>query len=199
MFKIGLLSTITILIFEGCSNLGSIIPTSHNNRITSNSRPYIEYREQMLSYVNKIRAEGAKCAPPAPPLQLNKNLEASAMSHTKDMAINHYLKHYGSGTSLDEGKPENAINSTFIDRITYFGYPVKPNILVGENITYTKFKNTKTKELMPNFKKAVDNWLHDQEHCKIFMNPRFAYMGLAYKKTDDRYYFTMNLAQDSNY
>jgi len=179
------------LIFNACSNSQEALKVKNSNF----NIPLSSSTSELLAYVNSIRAKGSSCAPSAPPLYKNSNLESAAIAHTKDMAINHFLRHDGSGTELDVAKPKNAVSSNFVDRITYFGYPVKTNLLVGENITFTKFSNVKSEDLSKNFKKAVDNWLHDPKHCKILMNPRFTYAGIGYQKAKDRYYFTIDFAE----
>jgi uncharacterized protein YkwD len=198
--KIALLSIISIFSINGCSSAthrALKAPQKRFANVEINSNKYLSSQEsnEVLSYINSIRNKGAKCAPPAPPLYSNGALERAAISHSKDMAINNFLQHNGSGTELDAAKPKGALHSTFVDRITYYGYPVKPNLLVGENITFTKFKNTKSSKFSDNYKKAVDNWLNDEQHCKILMNPRFTYAGVGYQKTRDKYYFTLDLAE----
>ncbi len=153
------------------------------------------YKYQMLAYMNNLRAKGAKCAPPAPPLYWNKNLETAASYHARDMQMHNFLSHIGSGTATDPARKAVGVGSSYMDRIEFFGIPVKPHMLVGENITFTYFKNVKSDKIMPNFKKAISNIMYDDAHCKIFMNPRFNNVGVSMAKSSDRYYFVMDLAE----
>jgi len=185
-----------IFTISGCSVDNSTVSYNQAQLNISTNTPIDAYKSQMLSYMNSLRAGGAKCAPPAPALNWNNNLEKAAIAHTRDMGVNNLLTHSGSGTSYDLAKPMQGASSTFIDRINYFGYPTQPYMLVGENITYTLFKNTKTTDIMTNFKYAMNTIIHDKTHCEIFMNPRFKNIGVAMYKTKDRYYFAMELAEN---
>ena len=190
-----LASIVAIISNSGCSTNtpASTINSSVPN--VSNSISLGSQKEQMLSYINQIRAKGAVCAPPAGPLSWNNTLEQVAQSHVKDMALNDTVTHMGSGTSLDPAKSGIGMGSTFIDRIKYFGYSVKTGQLVGENLTKTSVKMTKSNEIIPNFKRAIANLINDKPHCEIIMNPRFKDIGMAMFKRGDNYYFTMELAE----
>ena len=195
MRKILLLASIAAIIANsGCS---TNTPSSINNSVpnVSNSVSLDSQKEQMLSYINQIRMQGAVCAPPAGPLSWNNKLEQVAQSHVKDMALNDTVTHMGSGTALDPAKSGIGMGSTFIDRIKYFGYSVKTGQLVGENLTKTSVKLTKTNKVMPNFKRAIQNLIKDRPHCEIIMNPRFKDIGMAMFKRGNNYYFTMELAE----
>ncbi len=197
MYKLIYIATVSLIFtISGCSVDSSSVTLNQEQTTLSTNTPIDIYKYQMLSYMNSLRAGGAKCAPPAPPLEWNRNLELAAIAHTKDMAVNNLLTHIGSGTSLDVAKPMQGTSSTFIDRINYFGYPTKPYMLVGENIAYTSFKNTKTTDIMTNFKYAMKTIIEDKTRCEIFMNPRFKYVAVAMHKTKDRYYFTMKLVEN---
>ncbi len=189
------LSAAAITAFCGCSvNSGKSVKKENNfpkfSLISNNT-----YKYQMLAYMNNIRAKGAKCAPPAPPLRWNPKLETAASYHVRDMVKHNFLSHTGSGTSYDPARKAPGKGSSYIDRIEFFGIPVKPSMLVGENITFTYLRNVKSDKVMPNFKKAIKNIIDDDTHCKIFMNPRFNYIGSAILRNKDRYFFVMDLAE----
>jgi len=189
------ISAITIIFMSACSiNKKSVSLKQHSMAALSNVN-ISPYKSQMLYYINQLRGGKAKCSPPAPPLIWNESLEKAATAHSRDMAINHMLSHSGSGTSYDVAKPMPGTSSSFIDRINYFGYKTKEYMLVGENITTVPISKTKTPDLMANFKHAVDNIVNDKTHCEILMNPRFQYIGMGMYKTNDKYYFTMDLAE----
>ena len=190
-------SALTILTITACSvNQNNISVKQHNTQVVSNVN-ISPYKSQMMQYINQLRTGGLKCSPPTLPLQWDNRLEKAAISHSRDMAINHILSHSGSGTSYDVAKPMPGTSSTFVDRISYFGYPSQPYILLGENITYVPVSRTKTNDIMTNFKYAVNTIIHDKTHCEIFMNPRFKYVGMGmYKSNDNKYYFTMDLAEE---
>ena len=196
MRKILLLASITAIISNsGCSTNTPSSPINNSVSNVSNSISIGSQKEQMLSYINNIRAKGAVCAPPAGPLSWNSKLEQVAQSHVKDMALNDTVTHMGSGTALDPAKSGVGMGSTFIDRIKYSGYSVKTGQLVGENLTKTSVKMTKSNEVMPNFKRAIQNLIDDRAHCEIIMNPRFKDIGMAMFKRGNNYYFTMELAE----
>lgn len=156
---------------------------------------YDSVQSRMVAYVNSIRQKGAVCAPPAPPLAYSSALERAAQAHAKDMALNNKLSHTGSGTVTDPAKSAVGVGSSHVERILYFGYPNKVGNLLGENITYVKFKSTGSQDYFTNFKKAIQNLVKDRTHCEIIMNPRFTDIGMGMYKTDDRFYFAMDLGE----
>ena len=196
MHKILLLASIVAIISNSaCSTNTPSSSTNNSVPNVSNSISIDSQKEQMLSYINQIRAKGAVCAPPTGTLSWNNTLEQIAQSHVKDMALNDTVTHAGSGTALDPAKSEVGMGSTFIDRIKYFGYSVQAGQLVGENLTRINIKSTKSNKFMPNFKKAIQNIVNDKVHCEIMMNPRFNDIGMAMFKRGNNYYFTMELAE----
>jgi len=149
---------------------------------------------KMLQYVNSVRAKGAKCMGASSPLKWSNSLEKAAKSHSTDMAMNNFLQHYGSGTIYDEAGYKKGKRSTFIDRIEYFGFPLNPGELIGENLALI-YRKKGSSSLMSNFKRAVKNWLDDRPHCIILMNPRFTNIGIGYYKKGNKYYFSMDLVE----
>lgn len=178
-----------LLAVNGCATKQDGIANSNTNNTSMSTE------SRMAQYVNSIRQNGATCAPPAAPLRLNSALEAAAAAHAKDMALNNTLSHTGSGTATDPAKSALGVGSTHVDRILYFGFPNKPGRLLGENITYSKFRTTGTKDYFANFKNAISTIVKDRTHCEIMMNPRFTDIGMAMYKSDDRYYFAMTLGE----
>ena len=189
------LSFVTLIANSGCSSSTSANSLKKTLPTVSSSSSIDEYRGQMLSYVNQIRTRGASCAGPTTPLAWNRLLENAAKSHAIDMAESGVISHAGTGTSYDPAKKAMGIGSTFIDRIKYFGYPVKKGQLVGENLNRTSIKLTKSDKPMPNFKRAIQNLINDEPHCKIIMNPRFNDIGMYIVRKGKYYYFTMELGE----
>ena len=183
---------ILITIF-GCSSSNQVVK---NSKVTNSNLElkYLDsnFRNKALNYLNSIRISGTKCMRAAPPLKYNIDLEKAAFAHARDMAINNSLQHTGSGTSSDIAKKSYNQGSIFYERIQYFGYPIKAYDLAGETITYTKAN----KDLYSAYKEAIKKLIHDPEHCKILMNPRFQNVGISYYKTKDRYYWVINLAEN---
>jgi len=188
-----LLSISFLLLISGCSSSSS--QNGQNSVPSQTGIITTDNNQQALNYINEIRAKGATCAPAATPLRWNNSLAEAANAHVTDMAINNFVKHSGSGTSYDIAGAKDGIQSSFIDRIKYFGFPFVAGNLVGENIARVSIRKTKTNMVMPNFKKAVSNWLQDPPHCEILMNSRFTDVGVAYYKKDSNYYFVMDLGE----
>ena len=199
MHKI-LISTIAIatLLVTGCSTSNKQLNAHTSANTSINYTSYNIHRSEMLDYINSYRVKGASCAPATHPLNWENHLEVAAQSHARDMAINNYVKHIGSGTDLDPAKSEYNTGSTFIERILYFGYPGKPSDLLGENLNRVSIKMTKSSDLMTNYKRAVDNLIKDKAHCEILMNPRFKDVGAAIVRNGDYYFFAMELGEHDN-
>ena len=194
-----LLSIVAVISNSGCSNNNQI--TKAGNSV-GNNVTYLEstmrmdaYKNQVLSHINNIRLSGATCGAPTKPLNWNNTLENVAKAQSKDMALNNFVSHIGSGTALDPAKPSIGVGSTFVDRIEYFGYGVRAGQLVGENITRTNIKSVKSTDIMPNFKRAMTIIVNDKPHCEILMNPRFQDIGVAMYRRGGHYYFAMELAE----
>jgi len=184
MYKKTLLaSALALVLAVGCSSTSSNAPALP----TANGT----IQNQMLSVINEIRTKGSICSGPTTPLYWNANLERAAQAHSKDMAINKFVSHTGSGKEEDVAKKSANTGSNFIDRLKYFGFPSKVGNLVGENITRLSIKKTKTDDFMANFKRGMKNIYQDEKHCKILMNPRFNNVGAAMYKNDGSYYFAI--------
>lgn len=188
-----ILHTAILILLLGLSGCATKQENISNGDINNTS---MSIQSRMAQYVNSIRQQGATCAPPAAPLRLNSALESAAAAHAKDMALNNSFSHTGSGTASDPAKSALGVGSTHVERILYFGFPHKPERLVGENLAYSKFRTTGTKDYYTNFKHAISNLINDRAHCEIIMNPRFTDIGMAMYKSDDRYYFAMTLGEN---
>ena len=138
-----------------------------------------------LKIINNIRSKSQDCGifgikPPAPKLKWNYDLYKAAYEHSRDMAMNNFLEHYGSGTKYDLTSKVYGRSDHFL-RAKANGY--WHNNYIGENILYGNYHFTP--ELV--MKLFVE---HD-EHCPNMMNPRFKDVGVAYyynKKTGNEYW-----------
>ncbi len=191
-----------LLILNSCSNNKNLKPSVPKVRYATSIEELspIKYSQDIyVNYINQIRAKGAKCAPPAPPLKSNYYLERAAFAHANDMATNHFLKHTGSGTQTDPAKKAPGIGSIFFERVLFFGYPAKTYDLVGENITYIKNSIVDgNKNRFASFKKAIDIFLADPPHCKILMEPRFRDVGVGYKSDGNGIYWVVDFGEIEN-
>ena len=189
-----LISAIATILFNSCANSTKNVSTKKEHPLVLSSEAD-KYNQQMLSYINTIRIQGTSCAKPTSPLVYNYSLDQAAKAHARDMAVNGFLGHTGSGTSYDLAKTALGKGSTFTDRLAYFGYPQNTNFLVGENVTKVSIKTTKTTDIMPNFKKAMEKIINHKTHCVILMNPRFNDIGIGMVRRGEDYYFVMDLGQ----
>ncbi len=129
---------------------------------------------EYLRLINNIRSVSQDCGkfgikPPAPPVKWNYNLYKAAYEHSRDMAMNNMLEHYGSGTKYDlTGKIYGA--SDHFLRARANGY--KNNNYIGENILYGNYHFTPAL--------VMKLFVQHDEHCPNMMNPRFKDVGVAY-------------------
>jgi len=112
-----------------------------------------------LAAVNAARALPRRCGneqfAAAPPLRLNRALDAAATAHSTDMARLRYFSH----------KEKNG--SMVGDRARTAGYAWRT---IGENIA--------SGQRTPH--EAVAGWLDSPGHCANIMNAAFAEMGIGY-------------------
>jgi uncharacterized protein YkwD len=117
-----------------------------------------DFRADMLSYVNAVRARGCRCGgkyvAPVQPLKWNELLEIAAIQHAKDMAKHNYFDHIGSDGSEIDTRVEDA------------GYKWME---VGENIAYGQ----------QSIRQVILDWIKSPSHCFQLMNPRVQEIGAA--------------------
>lgn len=114
--------------------------------------------EEMLSAVNRVRAEGGMCGGelmlPAPALIWDSHLEAAARAHARDMAQHEFFGHTGSdGAGLGE-------------RVRRAGYDWS---VVGENLARRQ----------RSVGEVVTDWQQSEGHCRNLHDPRYAEIGAA--------------------
>jgi uncharacterized protein YkwD len=156
----------------------------------------IKYK--MLDYINNLREHGTVCSNPSPAINWNRNLENASNMHARDMAVNKFLGHLGSGGTTDLAKRAIGSRSNFYERIIYSGYPVKPGELAGEILTYTKFRIVGNQDPYANFQHAIDNFLRSSRHCQILTNPRFKDVGISAYKDNEKMYWVIEFGE-ANY
>ncbi len=179
---------IFILIFyiNSCSQKDNISPAY------ANLNQNLTFDGYFINKLNEIRAKGTNCAPPAPPLRLNSALKKAAMAHARDMAMNNFLSHNGSGTPFDVAKG-NQLRSSFIDRILFFGYPAKSYDLVGEAVKRVSLKKSADEREL--YEIALKDLIKDKSHCEILMNPRFKDVGFGVYRGKNYYYVVIDLGE----
>ncbi len=199
MAKLLFFLTTLLFLFSSCSQTQNLIPFNQNslnlNDLPSSNVNITPYENQLLAMINQIRTKGAKCAPPTAPLHQDIHLQKAAMMHARDLALNNLLQHDGSGTASDFAKKAPGMGSYFVDRIIFFGYPVPPYHLVGENVTKTNFKSKNDTDILAHFKRALKIYVDDPTHCKILMNPRFQDVGIGVYKKDNAYYWVVDFGE----
>ena len=140
---------------------------------------------RFLAAINAIRAKGAVCAPPAPPLNYDNRLESAARSHTQDMSHHNFVNHTGSD------------GSNFLQRIGRYGYPARPGNILGEVLTFTKMSISNTNDMQISFERAMENFLQSPNHCRIIMNPRMRDVGVGYTQSAAGYYWVLEFGSGS--
>lgn len=152
---------------------------------SEDSSDYEAFKEATLEVINEARAEGRECGeygyfPPAPPVSWNDHLYASALEHSKDMAISDTFSHTGSGTSSDVTAQalHPGEGSSVSERIEYNGYGDWQRY--GENIA--------AGTVMDEASEAMKGWLNSPGHCKNIMNPDFKEVGMAVYYFEDSHY-----------
>ncbi len=132
--------------------------------------------EETLAAVNAARAAPRKCGDEqfgaAPPLRLNRALDAAALSHSRYMAQVRYFNH------------QQKNGSVVGDRALRAGYRWRT---IGENIA----SGQRTAQ------EAVEGWLDSPGHCANIMNAAFVEMGVGYAVNPARgtLYWTQVLAR----
>ena len=132
--------------------------------------------EETLAAVNAARATPRKCGDEqfaaAPPLRLNRALDAAALSHSQYMAQVRWFSH------------QQKNGSVVGDRALHAGYKWRT---IGENIA----SGQRTAQ------EAVQGWLDSPGHCANIMNAAFVEMGVGYAVNPARgtLYWTQVLAR----
>lgn len=121
--------------------------------------------EVILSLVNAVRAQGARCGqrgdfPPAPPVRWNATLAELAADHAQWLVRIGELRHTGPD---GEGLAHRA------DRI---GYRFRS---LGENLAHGQ-------RTLP---AALNGWVNSETHCATLFGPHYTEAGLACRPAGD--------------
>lgn len=156
--KILTLLTCCVLLVS-CSNAQRLASNTNTKSNTSMFPPETgDFRKDMLTAVNLVRAKGCRCGgksmPAVPPVRWNSLLEDAAIRHAKDMAIHKHFDHIGTdGSELD-------------NRINDAGYKW---MQIGENIAWGYATIAQT----------MEGWIKSTSHCVQLMSDKVDEMGAA--------------------
>ncbi|WP_207423598.1 CAP domain-containing protein [Desertivirga brevis] len=122
-----------------------------------------DFKQEFLSRINKLRAEGCNCGseymPPVAPLIWNDQLELAALGHAQDMNRNKYFDHVSkNGSKLKD--------RVFAVGYTYEGFK---SFFIGENIALGQ----------RSIREVMKGWIGSEGHCRNLMNPNFKEVGIA--------------------
>jgi uncharacterized protein YkwD len=117
------------------------------------------FESQVLTLVNQRRTAGATCGgvkkPAVAAVALDTRLRCASRKHSKDMAVNNFFSHTGTG------------NTSPWDRMGSAGYTFTT---AGENIAAGQ--NTPAS--------VVNTWMNSTGHCNNIMNGSFKKLGVGY-------------------
>lgn len=136
-----------------------------------------DLREDLLTRLNALRAQGAQCGsrrmPPAPPLAWSDVLFSAAARHSLDMAAHNYFDHVDArGRRPDQ-------------RVSAEGYrwrAVAENIAGGDGSVSS----------------VMRGWQRSPDHCRAMLDPAYADVGVAcVERPDSEWgtYWTMDLGR----
>ncbi len=152
-------------------------------------------RVKMMNYINSIRESGSSSYDQVGRLRFDNMLADASTAHVKDMAINNFLSHVGSGRGTDIAKKSVGSGSNFYERILFFGYPIKPKRVVGEILTYTKYSIVGNGDIYHHFVHAIDNFLKSPTHSSILFDKRYTDIGIAAYKDKEKIYWAIEFGE----
>lgn len=167
MPQLKIIAVISLIILAACQPRyvqpqlgpdGQPLPVSY--KITPQESAAIPVR--VLQQVNTLRANVA-----APPLQLDPQLTAAALAHSRDMAAQNRAWHWGS----DGSSP--------LERARNQGYSGR---LIGENIS----------ESYENDVQTLNAWMQTRDTRDIIMDPKATSLGIAwYQEPSNKIWWTL--------
>jgi len=199
MYKILLIAVITIFI-SSCGeeksrkyvekNGNEQTKTSNNSNMQAQSAihqiPTISQaqKQEFLDAVNSARADTQDCGnegifSPVPALKWSDELYKAAYEHSRDMALNGIVEHYGTNTESDWTAKDLKLGhgSHFYERVEHNGYKdyklVEENVAGGTNLD--------------NAYEVVGAWLKSDGHCANLMNKDITDIGMALVKKNTKY------------
>lgn len=138
---------------------GEYTAQAYCDDVTTWDANWASFETQVLNLVNQRRAAGATCGgvskPAVPAVALDTRLRCAARKHSKDMAVNNFFSHTGTG------------NTSPWDRMKSAGYTYNA---AGENIA----ANQATPEAV------MTSWMNSTGHCNNIMNGSFKKLGVGY-------------------
>ena len=169
---------------DACSNdcvsqHGGGIPMSDyctpvRNGVWTNS--WEDREAEIRQLTNEARAVGRSCGgtfyPAAPPVTYEGSLTCSARNHSRDMAINAFFSHTGTGGTTPPQR---------IAMAEYEGPAYAENITAGPGLNTAQ--------------EALDQWLASPSHCAALMSPNLTELGVGYYRLDSApqvHYWTQN-------
>jgi uncharacterized protein YkwD len=132
--------------------------------------------EQVLNYVNKLRAQGHACGQssfePALPLRWEQRLEQTAQGHAAELAQGDQINHLA------------ANGLTLRDRLRLNGYLA---MRVGENLAAGQ----------ESLDEVLQTWSSSSKHCENLMQPAFKDVALVCASGPGKYgrYWVLNLGR----
>ncbi len=179
------ISILALLIFTGCNDIVSQIGDDSQSD-SGDQDIQVTYLELINSIRETDQVCGDKLYKATHKLVWNDSLYKASLEHSRDMAINSFLSHYGSYSGDDITAHAMNLNSgsDMTDRVVYNGYTdyirVTENIAAGESLDSPQ--------------KVLDLWLRATEHCVNIMDPHVDDVGMATFKSRDQYknYWTVD-------
>jgi len=155
------------------------------------------YRNVILSIINRTRSSSMGGYPGTDvPVYWNRFLTKAAEAHSRDMAVHKFISHLGSGERTDYARKAPGQGSNFYERIIFYGYPAQAGSTAGEILTVTKDSIVGTREVMPHFQHAIENFLKSQKHSYVLKNPRLNRVGVAAYRAGNAIYWVIELVED---
>ena len=155
------------------------------------------YRNVMLSIINRTRASAMGGYPGTDiPVYWNRFLTKAAEAHSRDMAVHKFISHLGSGDRTDYARKAPGQGSNFYERIIFYGYPAQAGNTAGEILTVTKDSIVGTRELMPHFQHAIENFLKSRKHSYVLKNPRLNRIGISAYRSGNAIYWVIELVEE---
>lgn len=146
---------ICLLLISACVTNSS---SSQKPRVKNNSVSSVQFEQQFLAEINKVRAIARICGnkkyPAAPALTLNSKLTSASYKHSLDMSENQFLEHVSSN------------GDTLVKRMQNINYVWSA---VGENLAH----NQKT------IQQVIADWLVSPGHCSNLMSSDYTQAGVA--------------------
>ena len=138
---------------------GEYTAQAYCDDVTTWDAKWANFESEVIAMVNQRRAAGATCGgvskPAVPAVVLDTRLRCAARKHSKDMAVNNFFSHTGTGNTLPW------------DRMKLAGYTYNA---AGENIAANQDSAAA----------VMASWMNSTGHCNNIMNGSFKKLGVGY-------------------